>query len=228
MTILKKLLCSLLTVTILLGFTLFDFANAKAQESDVGKEQSSLVSQDEKSEEKFDEELETYLSENSITYAIENIPDRVLEDPESIVEWFQKHAGKDYEFTTDGENLLIDSKTDNAIFQMEMSQARSSGSQFQTSGLWTCIGAIGSAIVTGILPIAKITKIKNALKAVGGTHKFVKNLLAHYKFNRKKGWSRSKSYDEAFDRATAKYGKKIKTELGALFGITAIYGACFE
>ncbi|OJT66450.1 hypothetical protein [Bacillus licheniformis] len=224
MTILKKLLCSLLTVTILLGFTLLDFANAKAQESEVGKEQVFLISQ----EEKLDKELEAYLSENSITYAIENIPDSVLEDPESVVEWFQKHAGKDYEFTTDGENLLIDSKTDNAIFQMEMSQAQSSGSKFQTSGFWTCIGAIGTALVTGVLPIAKITKIKNALKAVGGTHKFVKNLIAHYKFNRKKGWSRSKSYDEAFDRATAKYGKKIKTELGALFGITAIYGACFE
>jgi hypothetical protein len=206
-------------MTILFGFTFFDFTSVLAEEINRNQVSLALVGQDE------DENLEAYLSENSFIYAIENIPDSILDNPEAIVKWFQQHAGEDYQFTTDGENLLIDTTSADTFLLMDMPY---SDSEYQTFGIGACIGAIGAALVTGILPIAKITKIKNALKAVGGTSKFVNNLIAHYKFNRNKGWSRSRSYDDAFDRATAAYGSQIKTELGALFGITAVYGACFE
>ncbi len=209
-------------MTILFGFTFFDFTRALAEENKISRDQSSLTLGAD-----YDN-LEEYLIENSFIYAIENMPDDILDNPEAIVEWFQKNAGDDYQFTTDGENLLIDTTSKDALLLMEMSEGQNSGSEFQTMGVAACIGAIGAALVTGVLPIAKITKIKNALKAVGGTSKFVKNLISHYNFNRNKGWSRSRSYDEAFDRATAAYGSQIKTELGALFGITAIYGACFN
>lgn len=219
MIIFKKITSILLAMTVLLGFTLFDFSKALAA-SNTTNENNSLDFVNE------DEELETYLMENSFINAIENIPDNILEDPEAIVEWFQQNAGQNYKFETDGENLIIDGKTENSLFMMKTSGTQNS--KIQTFGVATCVGAIGTALVTGILPIAKITKIKNALKAVGGTSRFVKNLMAHYKFNRNRGWSRSKSYDDAFDRATKAYGPEIKRELGALFGITAVYGACFE
>ncbi|MEC2304034.1 MULTISPECIES: hypothetical protein [Heyndrickxia] len=50
-----------------------------------------------------------------------------------------------------------------------------------TFGVWGCIGAVGTAIVTNVLPIAKIAK----LKAAGGTTTFVKNLIKFYKAARK-------------------------------------------
>ncbi|MGG0669869.1 hypothetical protein [Sporosarcina koreensis] len=216
---LKKVISILLTLSI---FTMFTFNGNTASAQDLNNE-SDLPSL--KPVSNSERDLEAFFDESSsFINAIEVIPDSVLEEgPNAIVDWFQANVDGDYQFSTDGVNLIIDSNIAPYILNDQIID-----DGIQVFGVAACVGAIGAALVTGILPIAKISKIKNALNAVGGTAKFVNNLHRHYKFNRNKGWSKSKSYDEAFDRATAAYGPEIKTELGALFGITAIYGACFE
>lgn len=120
----------------------------------------------------------------------------------AIVEWFEENTTDDFLFSTDGQNLIINS--DIQPFLLE----EASNEDIQLFGVAACLGALGTAFVMGVLPIAKISKIKNALNAVGGKTKFVTNLIKHYNFNKDKGWSVSKSYDEAFDRPQKRLDQK--------------------
>ncbi|SDG27796.1 hypothetical protein SAMN04488689_1122 [Paenibacillus sp. cl6col] len=62
-------------------------------------------------------------------------------------------------------------------------------SEYQTSGIVGCTSAVGLAIAALVFAPAKITKIKDAIKAAGGTVKFVTKVLETYKVAKGMGLS---------------------------------------
>lgn len=62
-------------------------------------------------------------------------------------------------------------------------------SEYGTSGIVGCASAIGLAVAALVFAPAKITKIKDAIKAAGGTVKFVTKVLETYKLAKGMGLS---------------------------------------
>ncbi|MGR5880753.1 hypothetical protein ACT7DC_00355 [Bacillus cereus] len=121
-------------------------------------------------------EIETALS------AIENIPNDVLnQGDKEIIEWFKAETG----LAVYIENDILKFK-DSSKLQMY---------GFNTAG---CISAIGIALVTNGIPLTKITKVKSALNALGGTANAVKKIKTYYDKYRFNGFSRNDSFKKSF------------------------------
>lgn len=116
----------------------------------------------------YSEELPTYSQEDvdslvPILSAIENIPDELLEEGnvDKIHEYFVSQ-GVDLT-VTDGDQVTPLEQTNSGMVT--------------TSSAWSCSLAIGELIVTNAIPIAKITKIKKYVKALGGVTNTAKLLV---------------------------------------------------
>ncbi|OBY78770.1 hypothetical protein BBG47_14915 [Paenibacillus sp. KS1] len=75
---------------------------------------------------------------------------------------------------------------------------------------------------------AKIAKIKDAIKAGGGTVKFVTKVLETYKVAKGMGLSTMEAIKMGVQDAAKTAGQEIIDALLGLFGAGAIYSACFE
>ncbi|MFU2206849.1 hypothetical protein [Streptococcus pluranimalium] len=136
--------------------------------------------------------------EIKILNAIENIPDETIASgSESINQYF-------YE---------------NGITQIKVSDKIR-----QRRGAVGCISAVGIALLVNLTP-AKIAKAKGALKALGGTAKFVYKTIGLYnKFKATK--AKLTAAKAAITAAAANVsGREVLIEL---FSLGSVYSECFE
>ncbi len=94
-------------------------------------------------------------------------------------------------------------------------------------GFWGCVRAIGFALVSNAIPVAKILKIRAAIRAVGGVGNFVRILRLAYATGRKKGYSRWGAVRYAAKRAAAASGRDIVDALLGLFALDGVRRNCF-
>ncbi|CAJ1004169.1 MULTISPECIES: hypothetical protein [Bacillales] len=147
-----------------------------------------------------------------ILQAIEDIPQSVLDQgPQATAIWFQE---------TTGLYVTVDSE-DNLHFSEVKPNLKVSRS---VAG---CIAAVGIALVTNAFSFTKITKIKSAIKALGGTTKAVKTIKKYYDEFRYNGFSRKKSISKALDKASEGLSKSVKDALLDFFNLTNVVANCF-
>ncbi|WP_240463665.1 hypothetical protein [Paenibacillus apiarius] len=101
-------------------------------------------------------------------------------------------------------------------------------SEFGTSGVVGCVSAVGLALASLIFAPAKITKIKDAIKAAGGTVKFVNKVLETYKVAKGMGIGTMEAIKMGLQDAAKTAGKEVITALMGIFGVGSVYSSCFE
>lgn len=101
-------------------------------------------------------------------------------------------------------------------------------SEYGTSGIIGCASAIGLAVAALVFAPAKITKIKDAIKAAGGTVKFVTKVLETYKVAKGMGLSTMEAIKMGVQDAAKTAGKEVISALIGIFGVGEVYSACFE
>ncbi|MCY7484185.1 hypothetical protein [Paenibacillus alvei] len=90
------------------------------------------------------------------------------------------------------------------------------------------MSAVGLAVAALIFAPAKITKIKDAIKAAGGTVKFVTKVLETYKVAKGMGLSTTEAIKMGVQDAANTAGKEVISALIGIFGVGEVYSACFE
>ncbi|CAM4467669.1 hypothetical protein [Paenibacillus tarimensis] len=98
----------------------------------------------------------------------------------------------------------------------------------QPEGFFGCVGAIGTALLGIAFPAAKITKIKDAIKAAGGVNKVVTVIRDSYKTARSLGIGKSEAIKIAVQDAFRTASSETFSLLLSFFGISSIIGECFE
>jgi len=145
-----------------------------------------------------DEEYQELLE---VLLAIEALPDSVIaKGDEAVVKWLEENS--------------------NIPLQRQ--------GEVVTMGVVGCISAVGTAIITNVIPIAKIAKVKSALKAAGGATKFVKTLIPAYKAAREAGKNKANAVKTAVNKAAKNASPEAKRALLEFFNIGNVYSACFE
>lgn len=151
----------------------------------------------------------------SVLKSIENIPNAVLDKGiEATAEWFEKETSLFVSiYYRDGEGFLKFGEQDPNVIR--------------TSNVLGCITAVGVALVSNAFSFSKITKIKSALKALGGTSKAVKDIKKWYDKYRYGGFSRYKAMDKALDKVSKNLNKDVKNALLDFFSLTGVAANCF-
>lgn len=151
----------------------------------------------------------------NVLKSIENIPNAVLDKGiEATAEWFEKETGLFVSiYYRDGEGFLKFGEQDPNVIR--------------TSNVLGCITAVGVALVSNAFSFSKITKIKSALKALGGTSKAVKDIKKWYDKYRYGGFSRYKAMDKALDKVSKNLNKDVKNALLDFFSLTGVAANCF-
>ncbi|MBX7000223.1 hypothetical protein EX219_01340 [Bacillus aerophilus] len=151
----------------------------------------------------------------NVLKSIEKIPNAVLgKGIEATAEWFEKETGLFVSiYYREGEGFLKIGEQDPNVIR--------------TSNVAGCVTAVGIALVNNAFSFTKITKIKSALKALGGTTKAVKKIKKHYDEYRYGGFSRYKAMDKALHDASKGLNKDVKDALLDFFSLTGIVANCF-
>ncbi|OPX01563.1 hypothetical protein [Bacillus altitudinis] len=151
----------------------------------------------------------------NVLKSIEKIPNVVLDKGiEATAEWFEKETGLFVSiYYREGEGFLKFGEQDPNVIR--------------TSNVAGCVTAVGIALVNNAFSFTKITKIKSALKALGGTTKAVKKIKKHYDEYRYGGFSRYKAMDKALHDASKGLNKDVKDALLDFFSLTGIVANCF-
>ncbi|MGN7855770.1 hypothetical protein [Bacillus altitudinis] len=151
----------------------------------------------------------------NVLKSIEKIPNAVLgKGIEATAEWFEKETGLFVSiYYREGESFLKFGEQDPNVIR--------------TSNVAGCVTAVGIALVNNAFSFTKITKIKSALKALGGTTKAVKKIKKHYDEYRYGGFSRYKAMDKALHDASKGLNKDVKDALLDFFSLTGIVANCF-
>lgn len=151
----------------------------------------------------------------NVLKSIEKIPNAVLgKGIEATAEWFEKETGLFVSiYYREGEGFLKFGEQDPNLIR--------------TSNVAGCVTAVGIALVNNAFSFTKITKIKSALKALGGTTKAVKKIKKHYDEYRYGGFSRYKAMDKALHDASKGLNKDVKDALLDFFSLTGIVANCF-
>ncbi|WP_025026065.1 hypothetical protein [Caldalkalibacillus mannanilyticus] len=195
-----KLLVSCLTIVLFFAFVLpTNVATAlNQQEND---ELMSVLTDNEIS--LYAHELDYEMLED-IFKAIENIPDDLIEaeDTKAITEWINNNTTDALEVSDEG--VIV------------------------TFGVVGCASAVGVAILTNVIPIAKLAKVKDALKAAGGATTFVRALLTNYDLYRSAGYAKKTAIQRAINKAASEAGPEIRRALLDFFNVGSVYSACFE
>ncbi|MDO5633390.1 MAG: hypothetical protein Q4G34_00750 [Micrococcus sp.] len=89
-----------------------------------------------------------------------------------------------------------------------------------------CVSTIGLTLLTGVIPITRLVKIRQVFKAAGGVTKFVTTFSAAYKRAKARRLSTRRAINQAVNEAARAAAPDARAALLDLFGITAIYGAC--
>ncbi|MCY9516764.1 hypothetical protein [Paenibacillus apiarius] len=90
------------------------------------------------------------------------------------------------------------------------------------------MSAVVVALASLVYAPAKLAKIKDAMKAAGGTVKFVNKVLETYKVAKGMGLSTMEAIKMGVQDAAKTAGKEVIEAVIGFFGVGAIYSACFE
>ncbi|MDN4636555.1 MULTISPECIES: hypothetical protein [unclassified Bacillus (in: firmicutes)] len=158
---------------------------------------------------------EMFAQTENVLKSIEKIPNAVLgKGIEATAEWFENETGLFVSiYYREGEGFLKFGEQDPNVIR--------------TSNVAGCVTAVGIALVNNAFSFTKITKIKSALKALGGTTKAVKKIKKHYDEYRYGGFSRYKAMDKALHDASKGLNKDVKDALLDFFSLTGIVANCF-
>ncbi|OUZ07928.1 hypothetical protein [Bacillus pumilus] len=168
-----------------------------------------------KNERLADEEM--FNQTENVLNSIETIPNSVLEKGiEATAEWFEKETG-----------LFVSIYYENGEGFLKFGEFDPNPNVIRTSNVAGCVTAVGIALVNNAFSFTKITKIKSALKALGGTTKAVKKIKKHYDEYRYGGFSRYKAMDKALHDASKGLNKDVKDALLDFFSLTGIVANCF-
>ncbi|WP_019421323.1 hypothetical protein [Paenibacillus sp. OSY-SE] len=118
-----------------------------------------------------------------------------------------------------GPDAIIEWLNTNTEFQI---------SEFETSGAIGCVSAVVVALASLVYAPAKLAKIKDAMKAAGGTVKFMNKVLETYKVAKGMGLSTMEAIKMGVQDAAKTAGKEVVEAIIGFFGVGAIYSACFE
>ncbi|MCE5170911.1 hypothetical protein LQV63_16525 [Paenibacillus profundus] len=120
-----------------------------------------------------------------------------------------------------GPDAIIEWLNTNTEFQI---------SEFETSGAIGCVSAVVVALASLVYAPAKLAKIKDAMKAAGGTVKFVNKdkVLETYKVAKGMGIGTMEAIKMGVQDAAKTAGKEVVEAIIGFFGVGAIYSACFE
>ena len=97
----------------------------------------------------------------------------------------------------------------------------------QQRGVWACAKAIGFALVSNAIPVAKILKIRAAIRAVGGARNFANILQLAYATGIKRGYTRWGAMKYAAKRAADVSGVDVVNALLGLFSLDGVVSNCF-
>lgn len=98
----------------------------------------------------------------------------------------------------------------------------------QPRGIVGCISAVGLAIATNALPIFKIARIRNIIRAFGSVGKFVRAFYSAFQAARRRGLGVQPSIREGVNAVTRGFSDADRQALLDLFGLGAVFSACFE
>lgn len=148
-----------------------------------------------------------------ISVAFEEIPESVIyEGSDAVQAWLIENVNNQ-EVVDTLQSREFQSLNPNAV---------------QTRGVVGCVSAVGAALAGAVFAPLKILKVKKALKALGGTKKFVTVAIDYYKKYRKLGYKKLIAWERAIKVASHKVSPDLQDALLGFFGITAIVSACTE
>lgn len=163
-------------------------------------------------EEWIEEELPGLDDYQQTLSIIEQIPESVvLEGTDAIINWYKEN---------------IDDPA--VLSAIEYQYNQTNQGEFRIQGVIGCISAVGVALVSLAWAPSKILKVKSALKALGGTAKFVSTAINYYQNYRKLKYSRTVAWERAVNAAASNVAPDLKDALLSFFGIASIVSACTE
>ncbi|MBN3523089.1 hypothetical protein [Paenibacillus apiarius] len=98
---------------------------------------------------------------------------------------------------------------------------------YQPMGILGCVAAIGETLIGAAIPAAKVTKIKDAIKAAGGVKKVVEVMSGAFKAARDLGMSVGESIKWAVKDAFKLASEEVFSALLSFFGVAGIIDECF-
>jgi hypothetical protein len=172
------------------------------------------------------DEVVVFNETEKVLMAIENIPVEVIEQgAESTAEWLQNETGIGITLE-DGENLIFDLPEEQRT--VNTSPIVSPGYPIVSPDLNVpaCIVAVGIAIVSNALPFTKITKVKSALQALGGTTAAINKIKKRYDIYRYGGFTIRRALQKAMDDVSSGLSSTLKAAFLDLFNLTSIIANC--
>ncbi|WP_053073766.1 hypothetical protein [Bacillus sp. LL01] len=153
---------------------------------------------------------------------VEKIPEELLTEEATLerLEWMITNAG----------NVELKAALQNELQNIVMPEP-----MFRSASAWECAKGIGYAIAQNAVPITKLLKVKQAIKAAGGATKFANKLVENYDNYRsiRKPGSRVSKYTktEAMKLAIKKTANTTPDVFDALFaflGVDTVKKNCFD
>lgn len=96
----------------------------------------------------------------------------------------------------------------------------------QGRGFWGCVWAVGKFVALNAIPVAKILKIRQAIKALGGVRNFVAIFQYAYRAARKKGYKKWGAVWFAARHVAEVSGVEVASAIAAFFEIDAVWNNC--
>jgi len=96
----------------------------------------------------------------------------------------------------------------------------------QGRGFWGCVWAVGKFVALNAIPVAKILKIRQAIKALGGVRNFVAIFQYAYRATRKKGYKKWGAVWFAARHVAEVSGVEVASAIAAFFEIDAVWNNC--
>ncbi|WP_411347040.1 hypothetical protein [Paenibacillus sp. WLX2291] len=144
-----------------------------------------------------------YADIEKFMYAIDAIPEEVLEQgSEATAQWISQYTGQEY--------------------------IASSDFQIQAINPVSCGSAIATLILSNAIPIAKLAKFKELIKAGGGVKTFASTMITAYQIARGDGYTKAKAIEYGIKYAAKEAGPELIQTGLSIFGVGALYGTCFE
>ena len=150
---------------------------------------------------------------------IEQIPDAETTTQDDIDAWLADQGLAREESVSDADSTeaspaVFDPRTDRSAL---------------ATGAAACVRSIIVAVISNIFLVAKLAKVKAAIKAVGGAKKAYRALRKAYKAYRKAGYGRSSSAKYAFRKVFKRsgVGKEAQAVLLEIASVQGVIDNCF-
>jgi hypothetical protein len=150
---------------------------------------------------------------------IEQIPDAETTTQDDIDAWLADQGLAREESVSDADSTeaspaVFDPRTDRSAL---------------ATGAAACVRSIVIAVISNIFLVAKLAKVKAAIKAVGGAKKAYRALRKAYKAYRKAGYGRSSSAKYAFRKVFKRdgVGKEAQAVLLEIASVQGVIDNCF-